>query len=146
MDQLVANKTRRVLDAQVVATATPTAYPTFPTGPTAGVVQFKGDMLGARIAGFTWNMTVLTTFTAADATVQTSDDGETWTTLKAFAQKTGTGSAKIDLLDTDPKPLRFVRLLVTMTGTPGTSTHTFDVHYNQVGPRGGLADGIPDRN
>lgn len=146
MDQLVANKVRRLLDAEVVDSASLEAFPSFPSGPTSGKVTFIGDFLGARIAGFTWTMADLDTFTAADAVVQTSVDGTTWVTLKALTQKTANGTAYFGLLDTDPKPLRFIRLAVTMTGTPGTSSHTFDVHYSQFGPRGGMADGIVDAN
>ena len=146
MDQLVANKTRVLLDAVVLASATASRLPTFPTGPTDGKVTYKGDMLGARIAGFTWAMTNLTTFTNADATIETSDDGEVWRTVKAFTQKSADGSETIWLLDTDPKVLRFIAVTLDMTGSPGTSTHTVKIHYNQIGPRGGYADGVRDRN
>lgn len=146
MDQLASSKTRRLVDDQVVATATATGYPTFPTGPDAnGVVKFAGDFLGARIVGARWTLTNLTTFTAADCTLETSEDGETWRTLKAFAQLTANGTLYLDLLDTDPHPQRFIRALIDMTGTPGTSTHRVDVFYDQVGPRGAYAPpGTPD--
>lgn len=146
MDQHTAGKTRVVFEGQTVATATATKYPTFPTGPTSGKVTFKGDMLNARVVGFTWAMSDLAGFTDADATVYTSDDGDTWRLVKAFTQKSVDGSETIWLLDTDPKLMRFVCLEVDMTGTPGTSTHKFEVHYDQRGPRGGYADGIRDRN
>lgn len=146
MDRYVAPKTRTIVDEEVVATATATAYPAFPTGPDAnGKVVFLGDMLGTFIAGFRWFGT-FSGFTDADCTIQTSNDGENWTTLKAFTQQsTSPFDTTIWLLDTDPRPLRFVRALIDMTGTPGTSTHSIEVHYQQVGPRGPMADGIPDR-
>lgn len=146
MDQLVAPKSRTIIDAEVVTTATATGYPTFPTGPnTSGKVVFAGDMQGARIAGFRWTGS-MSGFSAADLTVQRSPNGEDWFTLKAFTQQTGaTWDVVIDLLDSDPKPYRFIRGLVDMTGTPGTSTHTLKAIYDQIGPRGPMADGIPDR-
>jgi len=146
MDQLTASKNRLLLDAEVVIVATPEGLPVFPTGPDANnVVQFKGDFRGAHIVGFRWDLSVLTTFTAADLTIETSQDGVNWSTLLAFIQKTGVGDESISLLDTDPRPRRFLRGLVDMTGTPGTSTHTLEVLYNQFGPRGDLADGVKGR-
>lgn len=141
------NKTRTLVSAQAVATATATAYPTFPTGPTAGKVLYAGDMQGALIAGFRWTMADLAGFTAADAKIQTSDDGTTWEDLVSFPQQTVDGTKTVWLYDTDPRPLRFVRALIDMTGTPGTSTHTVKVFYAQLEARGSYAPpGMVDRH
>jgi hypothetical protein len=133
---------------QVLASATATAYPTFPTGPTDGVVLFAGDMKGADVVGAIWNMTVLTTFTAADATLQVSEDGTTWETYKAFTQKSAIGSELIEFdQETDGNAPRYWRVLLDMTGTPGTSTHIVKLLFRQVGPRGEYAPpGKLDRN
>lgn len=139
MDQYAAQKARPMVPVTVIATATATPLPVFPLGPTAGVMAFKGDFRGASIAGFSWDMSILTTFTAGDLTIQTSEDGATWRTLKAFSQKTGIGATYLPLLDTDPKPLRYIRGLFDMTGTPGTSSHALVVHYSQVSAPGSLA-------
>lgn len=147
MDQHVASKRRTLVNAQVKATAAAEAFPTFPTGPTNERVVFAGDFLGARIVAFEWSGT-FSGFTAADLTLQHSHDGETWHTLKAATQDTSSpvGPQMVYLLDTDPHPLRFVRALITMTGTPGTSTHTVYVHFDQIGPRGAYAPpGMIDR-
>lgn len=148
MDHVAVRKTRTIIDAQVKATAAAEGFPTFPTGPNAsGYVVFAGDLGGARISGFRWTGS-FTGFTAADLTVQHSDDGENWYTLKAFTQDAaGPGiDAFLPLLDTDPVPMTYIRGLVTMTGTPGTSTHTLKAEYEQIGPRGHLAPpGYVDR-
>lgn len=148
MDQYAAQKQRDLVDSQVVATATATGYPAFPAGPDSdGVVAFAGDFRGCLIQAAVWVMANLTTFTDADCTLQTSHDGVAWHTLKVFTQKAADGTEKIDLLDTDPKALRFVRALIDMTGTPGTSTHDVEIHFVQLAQaRGGYADGIPDRS
>lgn len=141
MEHVGANKTRTLVDAQVVATATATGYPTFPTGPDSNNrVVFAGDFQGARIGTVRWSGS-MSGFTAADLTLQHSSDGQNWTTLKAFTQQTGASwtDVEIALLDTDPAPKAYIRALVDMTGTPGTSTHTVKVDYTQVGPRGHLA-------
>lgn len=141
MDHVGTRKTRTLVDAQVVATATATGYPTFPTGPDSNNrVVFAGDFQGCRVGTARWTGS-MSGFTAADLTLQHSDDGENWTTLKAFTQQTGASwtDVEIALLDTDPVPKAFLRALVDMTGTPGTSTHTVKVSYEQVGPRGHLA-------
>lgn len=141
------NKVRKLLDAQVVATATATGYPTFPAGPTAGKMLFAGDFMGADITGFEWELANLTTFTLADLTIEHSDDGSDWTTLAVFPQLGANGVKRVTLYETDPKPLRFLRALVDMTGTPGTSTHTVKVFFDQVGPRGAYAPpGMTDRH
>lgn len=147
-DQFVADKTRIVVPTQAGPTDdTPTKYPTFPTGPDAtGKVRFLGAFRGARIKGFTWVMSGLTDFTAANATVFTSDDGVVWRTVKAFTEKDADGSETIWLLDTDPGVLRFVCIEITMTGQSGSASHAFHVHYTQHGPRDPLASGVPDRN
>ena len=136
MTQVLGGKVRTLLDAQVVATATATGYPAFPTT----VQNFKGDFTGAIIKAFTWSMSVLTTFSAADCTIQTSADGVIWRTLKALTQKTGTDTGVEEGLDehTDEKASRYLRALIDMTGTPGTSTHTLKVHYKQCGAHGSL--------
>ena len=152
MDQHAASKRRVLLDEEVVATAAATGYPSMPTGPDAdGRVLFAGDFRGARIVSFEWLLSVLDTFTAADLTIQHSSDGINWFTLKAFTQKTaidtGTLPTIIYLLDSDPKPLPFIRALVDMTGAPGTSTHSVWVNYDQLGPRGPYAPpGMIDRS
>lgn len=146
MEHIGARKARTLIDAQVVTTATATPYPAFPTGPTSGVVAFAGDFQNARIYGFKWDGT-FSNFTAADLTLQHSDDGVTWYTLKAATQVVSSPfSQYVPLLDTDPAPMRFIRGLVDMTGTPGTSTHTVVVEYEQVGSRGCYAPpGVADR-
>lgn len=147
MDRLVSPKTRPLVTEQTLASATATPYPTFPDSPDAnGKVTFLGDMLGARIAGFRWHGS-FSGFTDAYCTIQTSNDGENWITLKAFTQQSASPfDTTIWLLDADPRPLRFVRALIDMTGTPGTSEHNVEAFYDQVGPRGPMADGIPDRD
>lgn len=148
MDHVATNRKRTLVDAQVVTTATATGYPEFPTGPnTAGRVVFAGDLQGARIGTIRWSGS-MSGFTAADLTIQHSDDGVGWTTLKAMAQQTGAtwSDVEVALLDTDPVPKAYLRALVDMTGSPGTSTHTVEVDYAQIGPRGNLAPpGYVDR-
>ena len=147
MDHVATNKTRTLVDEEVVETATATGYPTFPTGPdSSGRVVFAGDFTGCRIGTIRWAAT-FSGFTAADLTIQHSDDGENWTTLKAFTQAASSPvAAEIALLDTDPVPKNYVRGLIDMTGTPGTSTHTITVSYAQIGARGHLAPpGYVDR-
>ena len=140
MDHVATRKTRTIIDAAVKATAAAEGLPAFPTGPnSSGRVVFAGDLQGARIGTLRWTGT-FSGFTAADLTVQHSDDGENWTTLKAFTQAVASPvAAEIALLDTDPVPKAYVRGLVTMTGTPGTSTHTLKASYEQIEPRGNLA-------
>lgn len=148
MEHIGARKTRTIIDAAVKATAAAEGLPAFPTGPDAnGRVVFAGDLSGARISGFRWTGT-FTGFTAADLTVQHSDDGENWYDLKAFTQDSSGPAIDqyLPLLDTDPAPMAYIRGKVTMTGTPGTSTHTLKAEYEQVGPRGHLAPpGYVDR-
>lgn len=150
MDVAGTNKTRILVDALVLATADATASPGFPTGPDANRrVVFRGDMMGARIGSIRWHGT-FSGFTAADLTIQHSDTGEdgSWTTLKAATQVTSSPfDATLNLADTDPVPKRFLRALLDMTGTPGTSTHTVEINYAQDGPRGALAPpGFIDRD
>ncbi len=147
MDHVATRKTRTLLDAVVKATAAAEGLPAFPTGPnSSGRVVFAGDLGGARIGTIIWTGT-FSGFTAADLTIQHSDDGATWTTLKAFTQAVASPvAAEIALLDTDPVPKPYIRGLLTMTGTPGTSTHTIKVNYEQMEPRGHLAPpGYVDR-
>lgn len=147
MERYAAQKTRPIVIAQVLASATATPYPAFPSGPTNGIVQFLGDFRGALIVSAVWKMANLTTFTAADCKVQTSEDGVVWHDIKAFTQKAADGTEKIDFEDTDPNFMRLVRVLIDMTGSPGTSTHDVEIQYVQLAQaRGGLADGIPDRS
>lgn len=145
MDQHTLLKTRTLVNAQTVTTATATPYPTFPTGPTNGVVVYAGDFQGCRVGAARLTLSGLTTFTALDVTLESSEDGAAWRPLKAFAQLTGDGVAEISILDTDPKCLRFIRALVDFTGTPGSGVVTVLIHYDQVGPRGAYAPpGEPD--
>lgn len=148
MDHVAVRKTRTLFSGQVKTTAAAEAFPAFPTGPdSTGHVVFAGDLGGARIAGFLWSGT-FSGFTAADLTIEHSNDGVTWVTLKAFTQDVASpiGPAFLPLLDTDPVPMPYIRGLVTMTGTPGTSTHTLTAEYEQIGPRGHLAPpGYVDR-
>lgn len=150
-DQAVAGKRRTLCNESgiTIAAATPTAYPTFPSGPdSSGIVLYAGDMAGSRVIAATLSVSDLTGYTALDATLQTSADGTTWRTLKAFAQVTAAAQVKeLEFLDTDPKALRFFRLLVTMTGSPGTTAFTCYLHYDQVGARGAYAPpGMIDRS
>jgi hypothetical protein len=148
MDHISTPKRRKIVDALVKATAAAQASPAFPTGPDAnGRVVFLGDLQGARIGSFEWSGT-FSGFTAADCTIQHSSDGTNWYTLKAFAQQASSPfvAAAIALLDTDPVPMRYVRALITMTGTPGTSMHTVTANFEQVSARGPLAPpGYVDR-
>ena len=140
MAYLTTNKSRLLLDAFELETATATPAPAFPTGPDAnGRVVFAGDFMGCRIGSIRWFGT-FSGFTAADLTVQHSDDGENWTTLKAFTQVTSSPfNASISLLVSDPVPKRFLRALLDMTGTPGSSVHSIEVSFAQEGARGSLA-------
>ena len=142
------NKTRALATDEVLESADPAAYPTFPTGPDAnGRVVFAGDLMGARIGSIRWKGS-MSGFTAADLTIQHSDDGTAWHTLKAFTQVTSSPwDVEVTPLEgTDPQAKRFLRALLDMTGTPGTSTHTVEVHFSQDGPRGALAPpGFVDR-
>lgn len=126
---------------QVVATATATPYPAFPTGPDAnGRVVFAGDMSGAKVAGVRWDMSVLTTFTAADCAIQVSPNGVDWETYVTMTQKSAVGSEELyfDMTNNDASP-KFWRALIDMTGTPGTSSHVVELMYSQCGPVGPLA-------
>ena len=147
MEHVGSQKTRTLINAQTLASATAAGYPEFPTGPDAnGRVVFAGDFIGARIGTIRWTGT-FSGFTAADLTIQHPDDGATWTTLKAFTQAASSPiAAEIALLDTDPTPKAYLRGLLDMTGTPGTSEHTVEVDYSQIAARGHLAPpGYVDR-
>jgi len=129
----------------VLASATPTNYPgTFPPAPNAsGRAVFEGDMQGAKIVGARWDMSVMTTFTAADCKLQTSPNGVDWADVDGggFTQKAGVGSEEIyfDIAADDVGSGRFWRAEIDMTGTPGTSSHLVELLYVQKAGRGNLA-------
>jgi hypothetical protein len=140
-----------VESTQTLASATATQYPSFPTGPNSdGVVVFAGDMKGAEVIGARWDMSTLTTFTAADAKLQISPNGSDWTDVDGgvFTQKSAIGSETIIFDDADePGASRFWRVELDMTGTPGTSEHFVELLYKQVGCKGKMAPpGYVDKN
>ena len=141
----VANKSRSLLDtASLVADG---GYPAFPDGSSSPVV-FAGDLTGAQIAGFEFENGALTTVTALDATIQHSDDGANWYTLKALTQATAAAKTYTELDDTDPKPMKYLRALMAATGSYGSiATVKVSVKYNQCGAKGPLAPpGYTDKN
>jgi hypothetical protein len=133
----VANKSRSLIDtASLVADG---GYPTFPDG-SASPVVFAGDLTGAKIAGFEFENGALTTVTALDATIQHSDDGSNWYTLKALTQATGAGSTYTELDDTDPKPMKYLRVNLVATGAYGSVADVkVSVKYLQCAAKGPLA-------
>jgi hypothetical protein len=134
---ITANKTRDLLNtASLVANA---AHPAFPTG-TADPMVFAGDFTGAEIAGFEFECGALTTITALDATIQHSDDGTNWYTLKVLTQKTGAAKTYNSLADTDPKPMKYLRVNMVATGSYGSAaTVQVSVKFCQPKAKGRLA-------
>ena len=114
--------------------------PTFPTGPTAGVMKFAGDFKGADIKGFEFTCGALDTITALDATIEHSHDGTNWHTLKALTQATGASVTQADLDDGDPEPFRYLRVAYAATGVYGSAASVATkVLFSQPRPRGLLA-------
>lgn len=141
----VGSKRRVLHNAAVTADG---GSPTFPSGPTAGVISFAGDMKGADIVGFQFTCGALTTITALDATIQHSPDGTNWSTLKALTQATGASVTHADLDDGDPEPFRYLRVLFAATGTYGSAAGVkVEVIYSQCRPKGEYAPpGKVDQN
>ena len=115
-------------------------FPAFPSGPTDGVMAYKGDFKGADIVGFEYTCGALTTITALDATVEHSHDGSNWHTLKALTQATGASVTQMDLDDGDPEPFRYLRVVIAKTGTYGSAAGVkVKVIFSQPRPRGTLS-------
>ena len=139
----VANKSRTLYEATLTADA---AHPSFPDGSSSPVV-FAGDLKGALIAGFEFEVGALTTITALDANIEHSDDGVNWYVLKALTQSSGSSKTYTELDDTDPKPMRYLRVDFTATGSYGSAADVkVSVKFNQVGAKGSFAPpGYTDR-
>lgn len=132
----VASKRRAIVDQAITADG---GVPTFPTGPTNGVLLFLGDFKGAKISGFQFTCGALSggTISALDCTIEHSPDGTNWHTLKALTQATGAGVTSTDLDDSDPEPYRFLRANFTATGNYGSAAGVkIEVIFAQCGPRG----------
>ena len=134
-----ANKSRDLADeASLTADG---AYPTFPAGLDANDREvFAGDFTGADIHGFEFEVGTLTTITALDANIEHSDDGTNWYVLKALTQSSGSDSSYVELDDTDPKPMKYLRVDFTATGTYGSAADVkVSVKFCQPRPKGSLA-------
>lgn len=131
-----ANKSRTLYNDTLIADA---AHPTFPTTG-ADPLVFAGDLSGAEISGFEFESGALTTITALDANIEHSDDGVDWYILKALTQATGAGQTYTALDDTDPKPMKYLRVDFTATGSYGSAADVkVSVKFRQVGAKGPLA-------
>ena len=131
----VANKSRTLYEDTLSADA---AHPAFPTG--GNPLVFAGDLTGAKIAGFEFEVGALTTITALDANIEHSDDGTNWYVLKALTQSSGSDKTYTELDDTDPKPMKYLRVDFTATGTYGSAAGVkVSVKFNQCGAKGPLA-------
>lgn len=132
----VANKSRDLFNGSVTADG---GTPSFPDGSSSPLV-FAGDFTGARIFGFEFEVGGLTTITALDANIEHSDDGSNWHTLKALTQATGAGKTYTELDDTDPKPMKYLRVNFTATGTYGSGDSVqVSVKFTQPRAKGALA-------
>jgi len=125
--------------------------PAFPSTPTAGIVVFEGDFGGAQIIGFEWYGGTFATVSALDCTIQHSQDGVNWFTLKALTQAASSEAdpSAMDLDDGDPQPFRFLRAFFEVGGGSwGTVAGAWvKVNFNQIGPRGRLAPpGVTDKH
>ena len=133
---LVANKSRVLYEAALTADA---AHPTFP-GLDVNPRSFAGDFTGAEIAGFEFENGALTTVTALDANIEHSDDGTNWYVLKALTQATAAAKTYTELDDTDPKPMRYLRVDFTATGSYGSIADVkVSVKFCQPHAKGPLA-------
>jgi len=132
-----ANKSRDL--ANVASLAADAAYPTFPDG-SANPLVFAGDFTGADIHGFEFETGALTTVTALDANIEHSDDGTNWYVLKALTQATGAAKTYVELDDTDPKPMKYLRVDLTATGSYGSVADVrVSVKFCQPRAKGKLA-------
>jgi hypothetical protein len=145
----VARKRRVMHDAIVLDTSN---VPSFPAGPSGGVMSFAGDFAGAHVLGMEWVVSGTFDLTSLDGKLQHSDDGTTWhdvdaTSLK-FAQLTANGSQYVPVIDQSAETLkRFLRFALT-AGASGTTTNVqLAIYYHQILAPGHLAyAGMVDRN
>lgn len=136
---VVPNKRRRLVD-QTITGVTP--IPTFPVaGSVSSPAVFKGDMTGARIAGFEVRVGAFDTLTSLGLTIQHSNDGSVWHTYMALTAMSASTN-QIKMLDSaDDQPMRYLRLLPSAAGGSFGSAAgvILDILYNQFGAKGRFA-------